>query len=64
VELAEARSAAVQEVQSWAERYRPPSFGSGSHDLVRLLSFLRTRVRRAPIVAGPTATAAESSVGE
>jgi len=68
VELAEARSAAVQEVQSWAERYRPPSFGSGSHDLVRLLSFLRTRVRRTPMVATATTPAAtawteESGVG-
>jgi hypothetical protein len=47
LELPEAQSAAIEDVQSWAEQYRPPQFGSGSHDLVRLLSFLRTRVRRA-----------------
>lgn len=46
LEVPDARSAAVAEAQSWAESYRPPSFGAGSHDLVRLLSFLRTRVRR------------------
>jgi hypothetical protein len=48
LESPEARSTAVEEAQSWAERYRAPSFGAGSHDLVRLLSFLRTRLRRAP----------------
>jgi hypothetical protein len=47
LELPEARSAAMEELQSWAEHYRPSQFGTGSHDLVRLLSFLRTRVRRA-----------------
>lgn len=47
LEVPEARSAALEEAQGWAEEYRPPQFGTGSHDLVRLLSFLRTRVRRA-----------------
>jgi hypothetical protein len=47
LEVPEARSAAIEELQSWAEQYRPSPFGTGSHDLVRLLSFLRTRVRRA-----------------
>ena len=47
LEVPEAQSAAIEEAQSWAEEYRPPHFGTGSHDLVRLLSFLRTRVRRA-----------------
>jgi hypothetical protein len=46
LESAEARAAAVGEAQSWADAYQPPSFGSGSHDLERLLSFLRTRLRR------------------
>ena len=46
LEVPEARSAAIEEAQSWAEHYRPSQFGSGSHDLVRLRSFLRTRVRR------------------
>jgi hypothetical protein len=63
LELEEARTAAVQETQSWAERYRPPAFGSGSHDLERLLSFLRTRARRTPIIA-PAPAAAESSLAE
>jgi hypothetical protein len=61
LEAGEACSAAVQDAQSWAERYRPPSFGSGSHDLVRLLSFLRTRVRRTPIQPAAPAASAESS---
>ncbi len=47
LEVPEAQSAAIEEAQSWAEQYQPPPFGTGSHDLVRLLSFLRTRVRRA-----------------
>lgn len=47
LEVPEAQSAAIEEAQSWAEQYRPSQFGAGSHDLVRLLSFLRTRVRRA-----------------
>jgi hypothetical protein len=46
VESPEARSAAVVEAQRWGEDYRPRAFGAGSHDLVRLLSFLRTRARR------------------
>jgi hypothetical protein len=46
LEQPEARSAAIEEAQSWAEQYRPSQFGTGSHDLVRLRSFLRTRVRR------------------
>jgi len=45
LESAEARAAAAGEARSWADGYQPPSFGSGSHDLVRLLSFLRTRRR-------------------
>lgn len=47
LEVPESRSAAIEELQSWAEDYQPSQFGTGSHDLVRLLSFLRTRVRRA-----------------
>ncbi|HVZ33493.1 MAG TPA: hypothetical protein VG963_13770, partial [Polyangiaceae bacterium] len=38
LEVPEAQSAAIADVQSWAERYRPSQFGTGSHDLVRLLS--------------------------
>lgn len=60
LEAGEARSAAVQDAQSWAGSYRPLPFGAGSHDLVRLLSFLRTRVRRAPIHPASTAASAES----
>jgi hypothetical protein len=59
LEDGEARTAALAEAQSWAERYRPPSFGSGSHDLVRLLSFLRTRVRRTPIQGTASSATAE-----
>jgi hypothetical protein len=59
LEASEARNATAQETQSWAERYRPASFGSGSHDLVRLLSFLRTRVRRVPRHGAATAATAE-----
>jgi len=47
LEVPEAQSAAIEDAQSWAEQYRPSQFGTGSHDLVRLRSFLRTRVRRA-----------------
>ena len=47
LEAGEARNAALAEALRWGESYRPPPFGAGSHDLVRLLSFLRTRVRRA-----------------
>jgi len=47
IESPEAGAAAAGEAQSWADRYQPPAFGAGSHDLERLLSFLRTRLRRA-----------------
>jgi len=59
LEVPEARNVAVQEAESWAEGYRPLPFGSSSHDLVRLLSFLRTRVRRAPLHAAASAAVAE-----
>ena len=64
LEAGEARSAAVQEAQAWAERYRPPNFGAGSHDLVRLLSFLRTRVRRTPIQPAASAALADNKSAE
>lgn len=42
----DARTAALEEARSWSQSYRPPSFGTGEQDLVKLRAFLRTRLRR------------------
>lgn len=43
---ADARSAAASDARDWAELYEAPEFGSTQHDLLRLRTFMRTRVRR------------------
>jgi hypothetical protein len=47
LEPGDARAAALGEARSWSQSYRPPSFGAGEQDLVKLQAFLRTRLRRA-----------------
>ena len=47
VEVAESRAQVLAEARTWARSYRVPAFGQGSHDLVKLRAFVRTRVRRA-----------------
>lgn len=42
----EARAAAANEAREWAELYEAPEFGSLQHDLLRLRTFMRTRIRR------------------
>ena len=42
----EARAAAASEAREWAELYEVPEFGSLQHDLLRLRTFMRTRIRR------------------
>jgi hypothetical protein len=49
VDVAEARAEALAEARTWARSYRAPAFGAGSHDLVKLRAFVRTRVR--PVAA-------------
>ena len=43
---ADARAAAASDARDWAELYEAPEFGSTQHDLLRLRTFMRTRVRR------------------
>ena len=47
LEMPESRHLALEDARSWAQSYRAPAFGEGSHDLVKLRAFLRTRVRSA-----------------
>lgn len=42
----EARGAAASEARAWAESFEAPDFGSTQHDLLRLRTFMKTRVRR------------------
>jgi hypothetical protein len=42
----EARAAAASDARDWAELYETPEFGSMQHDLLRLRTFMKTRVRR------------------
>ncbi len=43
---ADARAAALAELGAWVESYSAPQFGSGPEELVKLLSFMRTRLRQ------------------
>jgi uncharacterized membrane protein YkvA (DUF1232 family) len=43
----ELRAAALAEVRAWAEGYTPPELSGGEHELVKLRSFLGTKLRRA-----------------
>jgi hypothetical protein len=43
----ELRAAALAEVRAWSEGYAPPELSSGEHELVKLRSFLGTKLRRA-----------------
>jgi hypothetical protein len=43
----ELRAGALTEVRAWSEGYAPPELSGGEHELVKLRSFLGTKLRRA-----------------
>ena len=43
---ADARAAALEDLRAWVASYSAPEFGSGPEELVKLASFMRTRLRQ------------------